>query len=180
MSVMSEEKKVQQHKIDSVNSLKEEFSEIQDFIFTDYRGLSVQQITELRVMLREKSAVYRVVKNRFAKLALEQLEKPQAGDNLVGPTAVAYTTEESGPVAKILFEYAKKSPVEVKGGIIGGDVFDSIQLEAYSRLPTRLELISKLMGTMNAPVQKLVSTMNAVPETFVRTLQAVADQKAGE
>ncbi|MBI9101250.1 MAG: 50S ribosomal protein L10 [Spirochaetales bacterium] len=175
---MSEEKKIQQHKLDSVSSLKAEFAEINDFIFTDYRGLTVEQITELRGQLREKNAVLKVVKNRFAKIALQELEMPEAGDNLVGPTAVAYTTDESGPVAKILFEYSKISPVEVKGGIIAGDVFDSSQLEAYSKLPTRLELIAKLMGTMNAPVQKLVSTMNAVPETFVRTLQAVADSKS--
>lgn len=177
---MLEEKKVQQHKVDSVKALRDEFAEVKDFIFTDYRGLSVGQITELRGKLREKNAVLKVVKNRFAKLALAELEQPEAGENLVGPTAVAYTTEESGPVAKVLFEYAKNSPVEVKGGIIDGDVFDMSQLEAYSKLPTRLELIAQLMGTMNAPVQKLVSTMNAVPETFVRTLQAVADSKSEE
>ena len=175
---MAEEKKIQQHKIDSVNSLKEEFTDVNDFIFTDYRGLTVEQITELRGKLREKNGVLKVVKNRFAKLALGELNQPDVGVNLVGPTAVAYTTDESGPVAKILFEYAKNSPVEVKGGIIAGDVFDASQLEAYSKLPTRLELIAKLMGTMNAPVQKLVSTMSSVPGTFVRTLQAVADSKS--
>ena len=177
---MAEEIKVQQYKVDAVNALKDEFADVKDFIFTDYRGLSVEQITELRNKLREKNATYKVVKNRFAKLALEQMEMPAVGDNLVGPTAVAYTTDETGPVAKILFELAKEMPVEVKGGLVDGNVFDSAEVEAFSKLPTRLELIAKLMGTMNAPIQTFVSTLNAVPETFVRTLQAVADSKDGE
>lgn len=175
---MAEETKVQQYKVDAVNALKEEFGDVRDFIFTDYRGLSVEQITQLRNKLREKNATYKVVKNRFAKLALEQLDMPSVGDNLVGPTAVAFTVEETGPVAKILFELAKEMPVDVKGGLVDGNVFDAAQVEAFSKLPTRLELIAKLMGTMNAPIQTFVSTLNAVPETFVRTLQAVADSKA--
>lgn len=178
--MMTEDKKIQQHKIDSVNLLREEFENVQDFIFTDYRGMTVEQITNLRLKLREKKAVYKVVKNRFAKLALMQLHRPELGDNLVGPTAVAYSSEESGPIAKILFEMAKTVPMQVKGGLIEGQVFSSVQLEAYSKLPSRIELISKLMGTMNAPIQKFVSTLNGVPTKFVRTLQAVADKKAGE
>ncbi len=175
---MAEETKVQQYKVDAVNALIEEFGEVKDFIFTDYRGLSVAQITNLRLKLRENNATYKVVKNRFAKLALEQMNLPVVGDNLVGPTAVAYGKDELGPVAKALFELAKEMPVEVKGGLVNGNVFDAVQIEAFSKLPTRLELIAKLMGTMNAPVQTFVSTLNAIPEKFVRTLQAVADSKS--
>lgn len=175
---MAEETKVQQYKVDAVKALVEEFGEVKDFIFTDYRGLSVAQITNLRLKLREKNATYKVVKNRFAKLALEQMNLPVVGDNLVGPTAVAYGKDELGPVAKALFELSKEMPVEVKGGLVDGNVFDAAQIEAFSKLPTRLELIAKLMGTMNAPVQTFVSTLNAIPEKFVRTLQAVADSKS--
>ena len=178
--MIAEDKKIQQYKIDSVNLLRDEFENVGDFIFTDYRGMTVEQISDLRAKLREKKAVYKVVKNRFAKLALRQLDRPEVGDNLVGPTAIAYTGEESGPVAKILFELAKTMPMQVKGGLIGGNVFNASEMEAYSKLPTRIELIAKLMGTMNAPVQKFVYTLNAIPSTFVRTLQAVADKKAAE
>ena len=174
---MAAENKVQQHKIDAVNALKEEFGDVQDIIFTDYRGLTVEQITLLRERLREKNAAYRVVKNRFAKIAFEQMNMPVVGDNLVGPTALAYTSDESGPVAKILFELAEDMPLDVKGGLVDGKVFDSAQVEAFSKLPTRLELVAQLMGTLNAPLQTFVSTLNAVPETFVRTLQAVADSR---
>jgi large subunit ribosomal protein L10 len=177
---MSDEKKIQKAKLDSVDRLKTEFSGIGDFIFTDYRGLTVAQITDLRDKLREKKGVYRVVKNRFAKLALQQLNRPEVGDNLVGPTAIAYSAAESGPLAKILFDSAKTMPVNIKGGLVEGRIFNASEMEAYAKLPGRLELISSLMGTMKAPVQKFVSTLNAIPSQFVRTLQAVADQKAGQ
>jgi large subunit ribosomal protein L10 len=85
---------------------------------------------------------------------------------------------ESTPVLKSLIEYAKEWPVQVKGGLIAGQVFDSRQVEAYSRLPTRPELLSILMGTINAPLQHLVYAMNGVTSKLVRTLQAVADKKA--
>lgn len=169
--------KIQPEKVEAINELKSEFEGVDNFIFTDYRGLTVEQITELRNKLREAGATYRVVKNRFAKIALRELEKPEVGDMLVGPTAVVVSGEEAGAAAKELFAFAKDAPVEVKGGIIAGDVFDSAEMEAYSKLPSKLELIAKLMGTMNAPVQNLVYILNAVPEKFVRTLQAVADDK---
>ncbi len=171
------ERKIQQTKVDAINELKEEFSQVEDFIFTDYRGLTVEQITELRNKLREEGATFKVVKNRFAKIALSELGRPDVGDKLVGPTAIALTGADSGSVAKILFDYAKDAPLEVKGGIVAGDVYDVSQVEAFSKLPTRTELIAKLMGTLNAPIQNMVYLLNAVPETFVRTLQAVADSK---
>ncbi len=170
--------KVQQHKVDSVDAIKATLSENKDYIFTDYRGLSVSQITVLRQRLREKHADYRVVKNRYAKLAFRQLEMPDVSDLLVGPTALALLKDEAGAVAKILFEYAKDTPVEVKGAIVDGRVFDGPQTEAFSKLPTRDELLAQLMSTMNAPLQNLVYAMNGVTQKLVRVLQAVADQKA--
>ena len=169
--------KIQPEKVAAINELKAEFEGVDNFIFTDYRGLTVGQITELRNKLRESGATYKVVKNRFAKIALKELDKPEVGDMLVGPTAVVVTGEEAGVAAKELFEFAKEAPVEVKGGIIGSDVFGMEEMKAYSKLPTKPELIAKLMGTMNAPVQNLVYILNAVPEKFVRTLKAVADSK---
>ena len=169
--------KIQPEKAEAINALKADFEGVENFIFTDYRGLTVEQITELRNKLREAGATYKVVKNRFAKIALKELDKPEVGDMLVGPTAVVISGEEAGPAAKELFAFAKDAPVEIKGGIIAGDVYDDKQVEAYSKLPTKLELIAKLMGTMNAPVQNMVYILNGVPEKFVRTLKAYADSK---
>lgn len=172
--------KVQQHKTDAVEALKDQFKDISTFIFADYRGLTVEQISELRGKLREQQAQLKVVKNRFAKIALQELERPDAGEYLTGPTAVALPADEAGPVAKTLLEYAKDTSLEVKGGIVEGMVYDFNQIEAFSKLPTKLELISMLMSTMKAPVQNLALVLNAVPEKLVRTLQAVADKKQSE
>ena len=172
--------KVQQHKIDSLEVIKDKFSSTKDFIFADYRGLTVAQITELRTKLREKEAEFRVVKNRYAKLAFEQLEMPDVADLLIGPTALALMQDDPSAVAKILFDYAKDAPVSVKGAIIDGQVYDGGQTEALSKLPTRDQLIAMLMSTMKAPVQNLVYVLNGVTTKLVRTLQAVADNKASE
>lgn len=172
--------KINAGKTEAVNALKESFDGVNDFIFTDYRGLSVEQITELRNKLRELNAEYHVIKNNFAKIAFRDLEYPEVGDYLVGPTAVAMARDESGPVAKELFKLAKDWPLDVKGGLINGNVFDGGQVNEFSKLPTRIELIAKLMGTMNAPMQNFVYALNGVSTKLVRTLQAVADKKAEE
>ncbi len=169
--------KIQQTKVVAIDALKDEFKDVKDFIFTDFRGLTVEQITDLRNKLREQDATYRVVKNRFAKIALKDLERPVADEYLTGPTAVALPNGESGPVAKILVEFSKNAPVTIKGGILDNNLFNAQQVVAFSRLPTRNELLASLMSTMRAPVQNIVYLLNAVPTKLVRTLQAVADKK---
>ncbi|MCF7934384.1 MAG: 50S ribosomal protein L10 [Spirochaetia bacterium] len=169
--------KVQQSKVDAIEALKSEFEQVSDYIFTDYRGLTVEQITDLRAKLREHDASYKVVKNRFAKIALQNLDRPAVDEYLKGPTAMVLPTGESGPVAKILVEFAKTSVVTIKGGILNNNVFNAQQVEDFSRLPTRNELLASLMGTMRAPVQNIVYVLNAVPTKLVRTLQAVAEAK---
>ena len=169
--------KIQDYKVAAIDAVKGEFENIKDIIFTDYRGLTVEQITDLRGKLRAQDSVYKVVKNRFAKIALQQLGRPDVGDQLVGPTAVALVSNEAGPVAKELVTFAKDGVLVIKGGIIDGNVFDAAQVVEFSKLPTRMELISQLMRTMNAPLQNMVYILNAVPQKLVRTLQAVADKK---
>ena len=169
--------KLQQHKIDAINELKEMFEESGDFIVTDYRGLNVVQITELRDKLREAGATFRVVKNRFTKIALSDLEMPEISDKLIGPTALALTSDEAGPVAKVLVDFTGDTSLELKGAVIDGQIFDIDQVKAFSKLPTRLELIAQLMSAMNGAVTNLMYVLKAVPQKLVRTLQAVADQK---
>lgn len=172
--------KVQQHKTDAVEVLKSIFGETKDFIFADYRGLSVQQITDLRSKLREQSASFKVVKNNYAKIAFQQLEHPDVAELLVGPTALALTQDDSGTIAKILVDAAKDLPLVVKGALVDGSVFDADQVIDFSKLPTKPELLASLMGTMQAPLQYLVYAMNGVTQKLVRVLQAVADKKQEE
>lgn len=171
-------RKLQDKKIKAIAELKDSLSTAQDYIFTDYRGLTVEQITNLRNQLRAKEAQYKVIKNNFAKIAFEQLSTPDISEYLVGPTAVAITPKDTNEVAKIFFDFLKETPaLQVKGALVSGTVYDAKQTEAFSKLPGRLELISMLMSVINGPARNLASALNDVPSRLVRTIKAVADQK---
>ena len=174
-------KKQQEYKVKAIGELKEAFQgDGADFIFADYRGLTVEQITVLRKQLRGKEAAFKVVKNNFARLAFEKLKAPDVSTYLVGPTAVTVALKDSNEVAKILFEFAKETPaLKVKGGLVGSSVYTTAQIEAFSKLPGRLELISMLMSVMNGPARNLAAALNDIPARLVRTVKAVADKKAG-
>ncbi|MCL2880759.1 MAG: 50S ribosomal protein L10, partial [Treponema sp.] len=148
-------------------------------IFTDYRGLTVEQISNLRKLLRAKDVHYKVVKNNFAVLAFQQLSAPDVSSYLTGPTAVAISPRDSNEVAKILYDFAKEIPaLHVKGALVGDTVYNAAQTEAFSKLPGRLELISMLMSVMNGPARNLAAALNDVPARLVRTIKAIGDKKA--
>jgi large subunit ribosomal protein L10 len=172
-------KKIQDIKVTSIAELKDAFSQSPDFIFADYRGLTVEQITNLRKQLRAKEAVFKVVKNNFARIAFEQLSAPSDVSNyLTGPTAVAIAPKDSNEVAKILFDFIKEAPtLNVKCGLVGASVYDAKQVEAFSKLPGKKELISMLMSVMNGPARNLAAALNDIPARLVRTVKAVADKK---
>lgn len=172
-------KKLQETKVKAIGELKDSLSVAQDFIFTDYRGLTVEQITNLRKQLRSKDVEYTVVKNNFAKIAFEQLGTPDVSGYLVGPTAVAITPKDTNEVAKIFYDFLKEVPaLKVKGALVSGSVYDAVQTEAFSKLPGKLELISMLMSVMNAPARNLAAALNDIPSRLVRTVKAIADKKA--
>ena len=174
-------KKIQDIKVSAINELKEDFGTAPDFVFADYRGLTVEQITELRRQLRGKDARFRVVKNNFARIAFEQLSAPDVSGCLVGPTAVAISPRDANEVAKVLFDFAKEAPaLQVKGALVGTSVYNAAQVEAFSKLPGRLELISMLMSVLNAPARNLAGALNDINARLVRTIKAVGDKKAGE
>ena len=172
-------KKMQESKLKAVAEAKEAFSGSDDFIFTDYRGLTVEQITNLRKQLRGKGAQYKVVKNSFAKLAFGQLSAPEGVNSyLLGPTAIAIAPKDANEVAKILVDFTKEAPVlKVKGGLLGKDIYNAQQMDAFSKLPSRLDLISMLMSVINGPARNLAAALNDVPARLVRTVKAVADKK---
>jgi len=173
-------KKIQDSKTKAINELKDCFQVSTDFIFTDYRGLTVEQITALRRQLRGREASFKVVKNNFARLAFEDLKVPDVSNYLVGPTAIAIASRDSNEVAKILLDFAKEAPVlKIKGGLVGNKVYSDKQMEAFSKLPGKLELISMLMSVMNGPARNLAAALNDIPARLVRTVKAIADKKAG-
>ena len=150
----------------AVKELRDEFTQYSGFIFTDYRGMTVEQITKLRKDLLTNDGAYRVVKNRFAKLAMRDLGLGIEDDIFVGPTAIAMSKgDNASEVAKSVFSAKKDgAPMVIKCAKIDAQLFSALEIEAFSKLPGRLELISILMGTMKAPVQKLAATMLAYVE----------------
>lgn len=163
-------KQLQPAKTQAIEETKEVFKNYSDFIFANYRGLTVEQITDLRKQLRGKNCEFKVVKNNFARVAFEEMKIDNVADYLAGPTAIAMVKEDSNEVAKVLFEFAKDVPaLEVKGGLVGNEIYDQKKIEAYSKLPGKKQLIAMIASAINAPVQKLAAT-----------LQAYVDKKSAE
>lgn len=158
--------KIQPAKAEAIGELKTKIGASSDFVFAEYRGLTVEQITALRKQLREKGAEFHVVKNNFARIAFDQLGFPKAVEPvLVGPTAVAFAKGEPNEVAKILVEFAKEVPaLKVKAGVVDKEFMDEATIAAFARLPGRNTLLAMLMSTMRAPVQNLVYTLIAYQE----------------
>ncbi len=174
-------RKVQQYKTDAVTQLKEYLGAAPDLIFSDFRGLTFPQMTELRAKLTEKGTAYRVVRNAFARVAMKEVGLPDASAMLEGPTALAFLGTDPSPAAKVIVDFIKVAPLlSIKGGVISGKIFSSKDIEALSRLPGRLDLLAMLMGTMNAPLRNMMYAMNGVASKLVRTLAAVADKKEKE
>ncbi|MCX7024223.1 MAG: 50S ribosomal protein L10 [Spirochaetes bacterium] len=158
-------KKIQSSKMEAVEALRSQINASSDFIFTDYRGLTVFQISQLRKQLRAKNAEYHVVKNNFARLAFEELGfTKEVVPVLLGPTAVAFVKSDSNEVARILVDFARDAPLKVKGGLVDKDFLDQKAITLYSKLPGRNQLIAMFMSTMRAPVQNFVYLLKAVEE----------------
>lgn len=158
-------KKVQSAKTAAIEEAKKTFAEYKDFIFADYRGMTVEQISNLRKKLREQNAVLKVVKNNFARIAFEDMKIDNVADYLKGPTVVAMSNEESNVVAKVLFDFAKDAPtLSVKGAFVDKAVLDVAKIEEYSKVPGKKELIAMLMSAINGPARQLAATIKAYAE----------------
>ena len=159
-------KKPNRQKTEAIESIKNDVKASSAFIFTEYRGLKVEQITELRKKLRENACTYKVVRNNFARIAFEDADIKDVDSWLTGPTALAMIEEDANLAAKTLFEYAKDAPaLVIKGAVVDGEIYDAKQIEAFSKLPGKKDLIAMFMSTVNATTSK-----------FVRTLQAIVDK----
>jgi large subunit ribosomal protein L10 len=172
--------KVQAYKIEARDAVKRTIQASGDIVFTDFRGLSVAQITELRRSLGAEQATLTVVKNSYALRAFQEAGIPGTEVFFQGPTALAFAQRDAGPTAKLLFEYARSSTLQVKGAYCGGRILSAQEVDALSRLPGRTQLLAWLMGTVKAPVSSLVYVLNAVTQKLLRTLVAVQEKKSKE
>ena len=150
-------------------------------VVADYRGLTVAEMTEMRVKARESGVYLRVVRNTLAKRAVEGTEYACLDETLVGPSLLAFSTEDPGSAARLLKDYAKEhDALEVKALSIGGELIAADQIDRVATLPTLDEARAMLMSVMLAPVTKLARTINEVPGKLVRTVAAIKEQKEAE
>lgn len=148
-------------------------------IGAEYRGLTVEEITDLRVQARKAGVYVRVVKNTLAKRALQDTDFACMQEGLKGPLILAFSREDPGSAARVARAFAKEhDKFQVKLVAVGGKLLAPSELEKLATMPTYEEAISLLMSLMKAPVQKLATTINEVPGKLVRTLAAVRDAKA--
>lgn len=166
-------------KVQLVRELREIIEGSSAMILTDYRGLTVSDITALRRKLREVGADYRVVKNTLFQLAAVDLGCSDMSSFLSGPTAVAFVHDEPVAPAKALMDFIRehKTP-RIKGGLVEGKAYGPEQIQELSKIPPKEILVSQLLGSVQAPITGLVGTLNGLMANLVYTLQAVSEKKA--
>lgn len=147
-------------------------------VLSDYRGLTVEEMTALRAKARASGVYLKVIRNSLAKRALEGTDYECLDEALVGPTMLAFSQEEPGSAARLLKDYAKDhDALEVKALSIGGQLLAADEIDRIAKLPTLDEARAMLMSVMLAPITKLARTINEVPGKLVRTLAAIRDSK---
>jgi large subunit ribosomal protein L10 len=162
-----------------VSGLSAKFKEAKAMVLADYRGLTVDQDTELRSALRKAGVEYKVVKNTITKFAADQNGLNELDSFLNGPTAVAISSTDPVAPAKILSDYAKKyEKLELKVGVVEGKVIDVAGIKALAELPPKEVLIAKVLGGFNAPISGFVNVLNGNIRGLVVALNAIAQQKA--
>ncbi|WP_374048463.1 50S ribosomal protein L10 [uncultured Megasphaera sp.] len=178
---MPQNKTISPAKIAVVNEMKEKLQSAQGAVLVGFTGLSVADVTKLRRKFREGNVEYKVIKNTLTRIAANEVGYEGLSEFLEGPTALAYSTEDAVAPAKILKEFIKETKTEaltVKVGICDGQVIDAAGVEALANLPSREELLAKLVGSMQAPISGLVNVLQGNIRNMVYVLDAVRAKKA--
>jgi ribosomal protein L10 len=168
-------------KTESVEELKARFNGVQTAVLTEYRGLTVRQLSDLRKQLKGAAAEYKVVKNRLARIAIKGSPLDGLGKHLTGPTGVAYTRKDPVPVAKALQAFLRNNPaLTIKVGIVEGKVLEPAALKSLADLPSKDALRAQIVGAVQGPMGKIVTLLTAVQGELVRVLEARSKQGAAE
>lgn len=166
-----------------VAQLKEQLESAKGVVLTSYKGLTVAQDTELRRELREAGVSYHVVKNTMLRIAAKEAGIEGIEEHLEGTTAFAFSKEDAVAPAKVICGFIKKNKLEdaevltVKAGMVEGKVIGVDEVKALAALPSREELIAKLLGSMNAPISNTVNVLQGVIRNAVYVLDAIRAQK---
>ena len=162
-----------------VQELAQRLTDTQAVFLADYRGINVDQATQLRRELTQAGVEYRVVKNNLLKLAAQGTPSEDLQSYCTGPTAIAFSGADTIAPAKILSKFAKEiDAFELKAGVLSGKLLSVAEISALAELPSREELLAQALRTMNAPVTNFVGTMAAIPRSLVQVLNAIGENKA--
>ncbi|MEN6521746.1 MAG: 50S ribosomal protein L10 [Armatimonadota bacterium] len=178
--MLKKDKEPRPEKVQEIEDLREILSASKAAIIADYRGLNVKSMSTLRKRLRESNAGMRVVKNTLLKRAAEGLPAEKLFEDLDGPTALAYSTNDPVDVAKTITAFVREFKLPtLKGGVAEGQLMDGDQIQALAKMPPRAVLLAQVVGGLQGPVANLVMTMQQLYGGFVYALQGVADKKQG-
>lgn len=166
-----------EEKAEVIEEIGAQVASAQAIIVAEYRGLGVGSITQLRKQARESGVYLRVLKNTLARRAVAGTPFEGLSDKLVGPLIYGIS-KDPVTAAKVMADFAKSNDkLSLKAGALPNFVMDTNGVKALASMPSRDELLSQLMGTMQAPIAKFVRTLNEVPGKFVRTLAALRDER---
>lgn len=170
-----------QAKSQNVDEIKEKISKAQSVVLVDYRGLNVEELTELRKRYREVGVEYKVYKNTMMRFAFKDSGLEDFNEYLKGPNGIAFGYEDPVQVAKITSEFAKDNDkLEIKAGIVDGKIIDVASINDLASLPSREVLIAKVLGGFNSPIQGLANVLNGTMKGLVVALNAIAEQKQAQ
>ncbi len=161
-----------------VEDVKQKIEKAESVVFYDYRGLSVEEVSELRNQFRAAGVEYKVIKNNILRRAVKENNIEGLDEILTGPTAAAIGYDDPVSGAKVLVDFIKKvKKTEIKIGLLNGKIIQIDEIKQLANMPSREVLIAKLAGSLNAPIAGLAMALNAIPSGLARALAAVRDQK---
>ena len=172
--------KIRPDKIATVDELKAKVDSTSTAVVTEYRGLTVAEISSLRRRLRSLGADYKVFKNTLVLRAIAGTAVESIGEYLQGPTAIAFVDGDVSAVAKALRDFARESPkLIVKGGVVDGKSLSFKDLTALADLPSRDVLLAQFAGLLASPLRSMAGLLKAVPQNFAYGLSALLESKGG-
>ena len=170
--------KSKKQKSDEVDYLRKELEAATNLVVVRFKGLTVEQDTDLRVRVRQSESKYRVVKNTLAHLAAKGTPAEQLASHFDGPTAIAYNAGDPVALAKALSDYARANPVfEFRAGMVEGRVVDISTLAEIAALPSQEELLARLLFLLNAPAQRIAVGVGAVARGLAVALGQTVEQR---
>jgi len=167
-----------QAKIQNVEEIKEKIEKAQAVVLVDYRGLNVEELTELRSKYREAGIDYKVYKNTMMRFAFKDSGLEEFNEFLKGPSAIAFGYDDPVQAAKITSEFAKEhGKLEIKAGIVDGEIIDVDGVKSLASLPSREVLIAKALGGINAPIQGFANVLQGTIRSLATVLNAIAEEQ---